>query len=145
MKQREFVNKNKAYYKRELSQRKKNVKGFTKIFDLLSDLLGNPLNWNELICSLNNSIDMRRLLLKPNLKHKERFILTLFLLTNGIDPLIIKEYYITNNSLRDDSARKSVYCLIDRYDSDENFMNNFYSFSLVENNYMYLNNKKKKR
>ena len=117
------TNRSRALYKRTLSIKKRCSDRFARAFDALTIATGDPLNWPEHICAerkgrqAHESEDFRRLLLKSHLKHGERFKLTLFLLSNGVAPWIIKEYYRANCSLRDESAERSVAAMIDEFGS----------------------------
>jgi hypothetical protein len=139
-----------ALFKRELSNRKKRSSVFKRCYNDIVDLVGDPLQWPEYICSVRRCLrptegclrptgrwrhvgqadDFRRLLIKPNLKHAQRFKLTLFLLSNGIHPKIIMDFYNANGSLRDVSARRSVESLMKSY-LDSTIPLSFISFDLT--------------
>ena len=116
-----------AIFKKELSLRKKKNPHFAEAYNDIVDLIGDPLNWPESICCVKytkNGIkrhaekdeDFRRLFISKKLKHGYRFKLTIFLLGNGIPSYMIKKYYKENGSLRDDSARRSVKNILERYE-----------------------------
>ena len=116
-----------ATFKKELSLRKKRNKRFVDAYNDIVDLIGDPLNWPESICSVKyikngtkrhagKEEDFRRLFISENLKHGYRFKLTVFLLGNGVPRHMIKTYYKENGSLRDNSARMSVNSMLKRYD-----------------------------
>lgn len=50
-----------------------------------------------------------------HLSHSDRFQLTLFLLHNGVPPLLIAKWYVKRGMLHDLSARNSVADLIDKH------------------------------
>ena len=115
-----------AIFKRELASRKMRNKRFATAYENIVDLIGNPLDWPESICSVkhtkdgkkrhaNKEEDFRRLFISENLKHGYRFKLTVFLLGNGVPPHMIKKYYKENGSLRDASAKRSVETMFKNY------------------------------
>ena len=144
--------KRRAYFRRELSLRKKRSQRFTRAYQSIADLIGDPLSWPETICAVReNGVrrrhtdqkeDFRRLFISENLKHGERFKLTLFLLGNGVPPNLIEEFYASNNSLRDESASRSVASMISQYKSlSEETRNKWASFDLIRMRWEYFNGK----
>ena len=130
-----------ALFKRELSLRKKRSHAFTRHYHDIVDLIGDPLRWPERICAVRcvgtaqrrhtaPTDDFRRLLIAPNLKHAPRFKLTLFLLSNGIPPQMILDFYQANGSLRDISAQRSVESLTKSYCASK-MPTTFVSFDLT--------------
>ena len=141
-----------ALFLRELSSRKRRSARFARSYEMITDLIGDPLNWPELICAVrvSNGVrrhacareDFRRLFIAENLKHGERFKLTLFLLSNGVPPIMIEEYYTANASLRDESAVRSVKAMLDEYKClDELKRNSWSTFDLCTGRWEYLNGK----
>ena len=136
--------RNTALFKMLLSRRKKS-KGlrFVSSYSDLLEVISNPINWPPRICSTNTN--MRMLLLKESLNHSQRFMLTLFLLSNGVAPNLILSYYDANNSLRDESAIKSVQSLIKSYQNPtESFLLKYSSFDLHKGRWEKLNGTKVK-
>jgi hypothetical protein len=118
-------NRLRALFKKELCERKRIRPTFEQKYNNLIEFVGDPLNWPENICSTRISRfgkrhvdardDMRRMLITPFLKHSQRFKITLFLLSNGVPPVVIQEFYDANNSLRDNSAKRSIKQLYQDY------------------------------
>jgi hypothetical protein len=137
-----LTKRHRALFLRELSSRKRRSARFARSYETITDLIGDPLNWPELICAVrvSNGVrrhacareDFRRLFIAENLKHGERFKLTLFLLSN----------YTANASLRDESAVRSVKAMLDEYKClDELKRNSWSTFDLCTGRWEYLNGK----
>ncbi len=129
-----------ALFKKELSLRKRTSPHFSRHYEDIVDLIGDPLQWPEHICSVRRTKmcskhvgqieDFRRLLITPCIKHPQRFKLTLFLLSNGVPADIILDFYKANGSLRDESAERSVKALTKAY-CNRTLSTDFVSFDLT--------------
>lgn len=135
------TNRCKALYLKELSHlRKKRGNKFIDCHSLISDLVGNPLNWPEKICSFQKNTrvgkdrDFRRILVSDHLKFAQRHKLTLFLVGNGVPPGVVREYYRSAGSLRDASAIRHVENTLRMFEKpalNRKEIDNFWCFDLV--------------
>jgi hypothetical protein len=114
-----------ALFKKELSLRKRTSPHFSRHYEDIVDLIGDPLQWPEHICSVR-----RTKMCSKHVGHPQRFKLTLFLLSNGVPADIILDFYKANGSLRDESAERSVKALTKAY-CNRTLSTDFVSFDLT--------------
>ena len=76
----------------------------------ISETAGSFLAWPEA---------QRKRILADHLPYNSRFQLTLFVLANGVSPLLYAEYLIARGSLRDFPARNHVASMIDSHKKNQ--------------------------
>ena len=77
-----------------------------RMLTTIEDLIGKLILWPA---------HLRTMFLSSHLRYSERFQLTLFLLGNWLPPLLIAEWYMKRNMLKDRSARDNVAGLIKQH------------------------------
>ena len=116
------------------------------------DIVGSPLNWAEHICSErysrsgkivrnNPQKDLRFLLLQRGLRYNQRFCLSLFLVSNGVNPLLVLEYFKVNKSIKED-AFKSIEAMFNSYTNRDENARKWYSYDLINKRWENMNGEK---
>ena len=104
-------------------------------FEELTDLIGLPVSaWPR---------DIYETYQKPIYTAKDRLKLCLFNFVNGFDNNIFIEYATANGALRDKAAIKDVESIKTVLEQREKHLHDWYSFSLVENRWVYLDGRTK--
>lgn len=75
-----------------------------ELLETIGDLVGSPIAWPSRV---------RTMFFSTHLRYSERVSLTFFLLANRMPPIVIAEWYLTRDMLRDKSARDHVASIID--------------------------------
>ena len=105
-------------------------------FEDLTDLIGLPVStWPRNIFATYQ---------KPLYTSQDRLKLCLFNFVNGFDNKIFLEYAIAKGALRDKAAIQDVERIITVLEQREKHLHDWYSFSLVENRWVYLDGSTKK-
>ena len=105
-------------------------------FEDLTDLIGLPVSaWPRNIFATYQ---------KPLYTSQDRLKLCLFNFVNGFDNKIFLEYAIAKGVLRDKAAIQDVERIITVHEQREKHLHDWYSFSLVENRWVYLDGSTKK-
>ena len=81
---------------------------------------------------------------KPIYTSQDRFQLCLFNFVNGFDNRISLEYALAKGALRDKEAMQDIQRIITVLERGEKHLHEWYSFSLVENRWVYLDGSTKK-
>ena len=81
-----------------------------QVMQKVEDLIGNFISW---------PVWSRELMLSHHLVYSNRFKLTLFLLGNALPPSVIREWYVAQGCLRDQSAWRHVEKLIADFKQDK--------------------------
>ncbi len=143
-----------ATWKLLLRKRKKSGgRSWVQAYQDIVDIVGSPLTWPEHICSerihnkqrVRNSRehDMRFLLLQKNLRYGQRFYLSLFLVSNGVNPVMIMQYFQENGSLKYDAV-KSIQAMFEEYKQRSEKSREWYSFDLTNGQWETMDGKRKR-
>ncbi len=125
---------------------------WTRAYKNIVDIVGSPLQWPEHICSERfNSRgeivrnhpekDLRVLLLKRGLRYNQRFCLSLFLISNGVNPVLVMEYFKINQSIKED-AYGSIQAMFDTYSRRDEKSRHWYSYDLINKRWENMNGEK---
>ena len=100
-------------------------------FDDLVDLIGPPVeSWPRKILARYT---------KSAYKSDDRFSICLFNYVNGFDNRIFLEYALAKGALRDQAAVQHIQKITQILEQGKDHLDEWYSFNLVQNRWMFLN------
>ena len=82
--------------------------------------------------------------MKPVYNTEDRFKLCLFNFVNGFDNSIFLQYATAKGALRDKAATQDIIKISSILERGEKYLNDWYSYCLVENKWVYLNGRTKR-